>query len=115
VFEIAGNAPTVPASVSETFCSVSGVHAKRDWSWTGKFEATLSGKGASRTLTIKVDDSTARAGRIYVMRNSAGQVIARVKANGTGDISTTVSGKKIVSGSRISLYLRNALIATDAA
>ena len=115
VFTIAGNAPTAAAAAADYYCKKANFDVSPDRSWTGTFAARVSGTGSAARLVIDVDDKSSMRGHTFTIRDAQGALVAKGRANASGDARITVKGTKVTSGQPLALYFRDRLLSTDAA
>ena len=115
VFTIAGNAPTAAAAATEYFCKKSNFDVSPDRTWTGDFAAKVTGSGKSARLTIDIDDKSTMRGHTFTVRDAQGTLVAKGRANASGDARITVKSTSVTKGQVLTLYFQNKLLGTDAA
>ena len=115
VFTISGNAPTAAAAATEYFCKKANFDVSPDRTWTGDFAAKVTGSGSAARLTINVDDRASMRGHTFTVRDDQGELVAKGRANASGDMRVTVKGTKIAKGQVLALYYQGKLLGTDAA
>lgn len=115
VFTIAGNAPTAAAAATEYFCKKANFDVSPDRDWAGSFAAKVTGSGKSARLTVDIDDKSTMRGHTFTVRDAQGTIVAKGRANTSGDARITVKGTKVTSGQVLALYFKDKLLGTDAA
>ena len=115
VFTIAGNAPTAAAAATEYFCKKANFDVSPDRTWTGDFAAKVTGTGKAARLTIDIDDKSTMRGHTFTVRDAQGTLVAKGRANASGDALITVKSTSVTKGQVLTLYFQNKLLGTDAA
>ena len=115
VFTIEGNAPTAAAAATEYFCKKANFDVSPDRTWTGDFAAKVTGSGKSARLTIDIDDKSTMRGHTFTVRDAQGTLVAKGRANASGDARITVKSTSVTKGQVLTLYFQNKLLGTDAA
>jgi hypothetical protein len=115
VFTIAGNAPTAAAAATEYYCKRANFDVAPDRSWTGDFGAKVTGTGKSARLTVDIDDKSTMRGHTFTIRDAQGNLVAKGRANTSGDARIIVKATSVTKGQVLALYFQNRLLGTDAA
>ena len=115
VFTITGNAPTASAAATEYFCKKASFDVSPDRTWTGDFAAKLSGAGTAARVILDIDDKSSMRGHTFTVRDAQGTIVAKGRANSSGDARITVKAGTVTKGQVLALYFQNKLLATDAA
>ena len=74
-----------------------------------------SGTGTAARVILDIDDKSSMRGHTFTVRDAQGTIVAKGRANSSGDARITVKAGTVTKGQVLALYFQNKLLATDAA